>query len=137
MNDRHAFFALVGVLGLSLVLHSGIAVYGFYHLNLLLAPPAPADDTYVRWARENYRLFLTILIALSSLVVLYLVACFGFVRNASWAKYIWLLFSAAIAALYLVSLASGVAWTKHLSEFVLSALSCWYLLRVRKRANAG
>lgn len=137
MNDRHAFFALVGVLGMSLVLHTGIAAYGFYHLSLLLAPPAPADDIYVRWARENYRLSLTILIALSSLVALYLVACFGFVRKASWAKNVWLLFSAAVTALYLVSLASGVAWTKHLSELMLSVLPCWYLLRVRKRANAG
>ncbi|MBE7366207.1 hypothetical protein [Ramlibacter pallidus] len=129
MNERHVFYALVGVLGLSLAFHGGIAAYGFYHLRLILEPPAPANDAYVRWARENYGLFLTILIAIAVLCALYLVACFGFARKASWSSNAWLLFSGTVVALYLGSLASGVAWTRHFPELVLSALSCWYLLR--------
>jgi hypothetical protein len=135
MNDRHAFFALVGVLGVWLLIDGVMATYGLYHLSLVLAPPAPADDVYVRWARESYNVFLTIVVALASMGALYLIACFGFVRKASWAKLFWLFFSAAGTALYLGSVASGVPWTKHLAAVILAALSCWYLRRVRTEAN--
>jgi hypothetical protein len=137
MNDRHAFLAVVGALGVWLLIHGGMAAYGLYHLSLVLAPPAPPDDVYVRWARENYAVFLTIVVALALLGALYLIACFGFVRKASWAKRVWLFFSAAGAALYLGSVASGVPWTKHLAALVLAALSCWYLRRAGTDANAG
>lgn len=123
----------MGVFGVYLLAHAGVAGYGVYWASDALRAPAVVVDPFVTELGDARPLLIASFAALTTLGALSLTACIGFIQNRGWANQLWFVISAvAVTCVAAAVVLLGVAWTRWLYELMVVGLSCWYVARLRK-----